>query len=416
MTRKVVILSTGDELTTGKVVDTNSATIADGLFSIGLQVVAVLKVGDDREKLLWALDQARELGDFIIGTGGLGPTADDLTTETVATFLGRKLEHDEEVAEALKKRFESRGLAWTLNNLKQAQFPQGAVIIPNPAGTAPGFRVSVGRNTTLIWLSGVPQEMSRMLQKTVIPWIVQQAGGQQQHFLSCTFKIYGLTESKLDEMLKPLDTGPAAKLSFRAHYPDLSLRLIVNGSAQQESLFTDLRRQISAILGTHVYAQSDVTLEEVVGQMLLERHYSLALAESCTGGYISRRITRIAGSSAYYYGGAITYSNDAKIRFLGVKPETLKNHGAVSRETALEMSHGIRHKTGASIGLSVTGIAGPAGGSPEKPVGTVWMSIDCDHCHEARLFQFHGDRERVIVGASQAALYWLRTQLSAPQD
>jgi nicotinamide-nucleotide amidase len=413
MTQKAVILSTGDELTTGKIVDTNSATIADRMFSIGLQVAAVLKVGDDREKLLWALDQARELGDFIIGTGGLGPTADDLTTETVATFLGRKLVQDEEVSEALKKRFKSRGLAWTLNNLKQAQFPQGAVIIPNPAGTAPGFRVSVGRNKTLIWLSGVPQEMTRMLQETVIPWIVQQAGGQQ-HFLSCTFKIYGLTESKLDEMLKSLDTGPAAKLSFRAHYPDLSLRLIVNGSAQQESLFTDLRRQISAILGTHVYAQGDVTLEEVVGQMLLEKHYSLALAESCTGGYISRRITRIAGSSAYYYGGAITYSNDAKIRFLGVKPETLKEHGAVSRETALEMSRGIRDKTGASIGFSVTGIAGPAGGSPDKPVGTVWMSIDCDHGHEARLFKFHGDRERVIVGASQAALYWLRNQLLAP--
>ncbi len=140
-----MILSTGDELTTGKVVDTNSAAIADRLFSIGLRVVAVLKVGDDREKLLWALEQARELGDLIIGTGGLGPTEDDLTTQTVAIFLGCKLEQDEEVAEALKKRFESRRLAWTLNNLRQAQFPQGAVIIPNPAGTAPGFRVSIGQ-------------------------------------------------------------------------------------------------------------------------------------------------------------------------------------------------------------------------------------------------------------------------------
>ena len=414
MTQKVVILSTGDELTTGKVVDTNSATIADALFSIGLQVVAVLKVGDDRETLLWALDQARELGDLIIGTGGLGPTADDLTTETVATFLGHKLEQDEGVAEALKKRFESRRLTWTLNNLRQAQFPQGAVIIPNPAGTAPGFRVSIGQNKTLAWLSGVPQEMTRMLQETVIPWIARQTG--QPPFLSCTFKIHGLTESKLDEMLKPLDAGPHAKLSFRAHYPDLSLRLILDGGREQESLFSDLRRQISQILGTHVYAQSEATLEEVVGQMLLERHYSLALAESCTGGYISHRLTRIAGSSAYYYGGAITYSNDAKIRFLGVKLETLEKHGAVSRETALEMSRGIRDKTGASIGFSVTGIAGPEGGSPEKPVGTVWMSIDCDHCHEARLFQFHGDRERVIVGASQAALNWLRIQLLAQKD
>lgn len=415
MTRNVVILSTGDELTTGKIVDTNSAVIADWLHSIGLRVVAVLKVGDDREKLLWALDQARELGDFIIGTGGLGPTADDLTTETVASFLGCTLEQDEGVAEALKQRFESRRLDWTLNNLKQAQFPQGAEIIPNPAGTAPGFRVSIGQNKTLIWLSGVPQEMTSMLRETVIPWIAQQADAQQQ-FLSCTFKIYGLTESKLDEMLKPLGTGPAAKLSFRAHYPDLSLRLTVDGGAGQESFFANLRSQISTILGNHVYAQSDITLEEVVGQMLLEKHYSLALAESCTGGYISRRITRIAGSSAYYYGGAITYSNDAKISFLGVKPETLKEHGAVSREIALEMSRGIRKKSGASIGFSVTGIAGPTGGSPEKPVGTVWMSTDSDHGHEARLFKFHGDRERVIVGASQAALNWLRVRLLTQKD
>jgi nicotinamide-nucleotide amidase len=142
----------------------------------------------------------------------------------------------------------------------------------------------------------------------------------------------------------------------------------------------------------------------------------LALAESCTGGYISHRVTRVAGSSAYYYAGAVTYSNDAKIRFLGVKPETLQRHGAVSRETALEMSRGIKDKTGASIGFSVTGIAGPAGGSLEKPVGTVWMSIALNRCHEARLFHFHGDRERVILGASQAALHWLRIQILAQTD
>ncbi len=415
MIQSVAILSTGDELTTGKVVDTNSAVIADRLFSIGLRVAAVLKVGDDEEKLLWALVQARALSDLVIGTGGLGPTADDLTTETVARFLGRELVQNEEVAESLKHRFESRRLTWTVNNLKQAQFPQGAVIIPNPAGTAPGFRISIGQDTTLIWLSGVPQEMTRMLEETVIPWIAQQTGSGPS-LLSCTFKIHGLTESKLDEMLKPLKVGPRAKLSFRAHYPDLSLRLMVDSGADQESLFTSLRGQIADILGTHIYAQSDATLEEVVGQMLLEKGHSLALAESCTGGYISHRVTRVAGSSAYYYGGAVTYSNDAKIRFLGVKPETLEKHGAVSRETALEMSRGIRNKTGASIGFSVTGVAGPSGGSREKPVGTVWMSIDCDHCHEARLFQFHGDRERVIAGASQTALNWLRLQLLSQSD
>jgi nicotinamide-nucleotide amidase len=414
MIQNVVILSTGDELTTGKVVDTNSATIADDLFQMGVRVVAVLKVGDDRDRLLWALHEARELGDLIIGTGGLGPTADDLTTETVAAFLQCKLEQNPGVAEELKKRFAARRLPWTDNNLKQAQFPQGAVIIPNSAGTAPGFRISVGHDKTLVWLSGVPQEMKTMLDETVIPWIAQKTNNQQA-FLACTFKIHGLTESKLDQMLKPLNAGPNVKISFRAHYPDLSLRLVMQAGAEQEPLFNAVRRQILDILQTHVYAQSDITLEEVVGQMLLDRHYSLALAESCTGGYISHRITRIAGSSLYYYGGAVTYSNDAKIRFLGVQPETLEKYGAVSRETALEMSRGIRDRTGASIGLSVTGIAGPAGGSPEKPVGTVWMSIAGDHFHEARLFHFHGGRERVVLAASQAALHWLRIQLLAPK-
>jgi nicotinamide-nucleotide amidase len=412
MIQNVVILSTGDELTTGKVVDTNSAAIADALFSAGIRVIAVLKVGDDRQTLLWALRQARELGDLIIGTGGLGPTADDLTTETVAAFLGCKLEQDEAIAQEIKNRFAERRLPWTVNNLKQAQFPQGAVIIRNPAGTAPGFRISFEPDKTLIWLSGVPQEMSAMLQESVMPWITQQKGAQEAS-LTCTFKIYGLTESKLDEMLKPLDVGAPAKLSFRAHYPDLSLRLMVDGGPEAHSLFDHLRRQIANMLGDHVYAQSDITLEEVVGRLLLERHCSLALAESCTGGYISHRITRIAGSSAYYYGGAVTYSNDAKIHFLGVRPGTLEKYGAVSRETALEMSDGIRDKTGASVGLSVTGIAGPSGGSAEKPVGTVWMSIASDHAHEARLFRFHGGRERIILGASQAALNWLRSQLSA---
>ena len=411
MIDKAVILSTGDELTTGKIVDTNSATIAYRLFSVGVEVVAVLKVGDDREKLLWAFRQARDLGDLVIGTGGLGPTADDLTTEVVAEFLGCKLKQDEEVAASLKRRFEARGIAWTSNNLKQALFPEASTIIPNPVGTAPGFRLSMGPAKSLIWLSGVPQEMTAMLSETVMPWIARQRTDAEQ-ISACTFKIHGLTESKLDDMLQPIHLNPQAKLSFRAHYPDLSLRLTVTGKHEREEIFTNLREQIRGSLGDYVYAEGDATLEEVVGRLLMEKQQTLALAESCTGGYISHRITRVAGSSAYYLGGAVTYSNEAKVRFLGVHSMTLEKQGAVSRETALEMSRGIRERAGASIGLSVTGIAGPTGGSPEKPVGTVWISIARSGGHEARLFRFHGDRERIILGASQAALNWLRITLS----
>jgi len=411
MIERAVILSTGDELTTGKVIDTNSAAIADCLFAAGIEVAAVLTVGDRKEKLHWALRQGCGLGELVIGTGGLGPTADDLTTEVVAEFLGCPLIQDEQVAQSLQRRFEERGIAWTPNNLKQARFPQGSVIVPNPVGTAPGFRVSIAPpGTSLIWLSGVPQEMTAMLRETVMPWIKQQRGDAGQ-IMAATFKIYGLTESKLDDLVKPIELGPQARLSFRAHYPDLTLRLTVKGGAGSGELLARLRDQIRAALGSHIYSEGDDTLEQIVGRLLLAKHQTLALAESCTGGYISHRITRVAGSSAYYYGGAATYSNDAKIRFLGVSPATLENYGAVSRETALEMSQGIRERTGAGVGLSVTGIAGPLGGSPAKPVGTVWISIAQENYHEARLYSFHGDRERIINGTSQAALHWLRTIL-----
>lgn len=410
MIRTAVILSTGDELTTGKVIDTNSAFIADRLFSAGIKVAAVLKVGDDREKLLWALREARALGEVILGTGGLGPTADDLTTELVAEFLGKKLATDETTAAALKRRFEARAIPWTPNNLKQARLPEGAEIIPNPLGTAPGFRVDIGAGKNLIWLSGVPQEMTAMFEQTVMPWVTAQRGGAQQIYAH-TFKIYGLTESKLDHLVQSLELGPTAKLSFRAHFPDLTLKLIVTGSPAEERKFIELRDQLRRILGSHVYVEGDLTMEEVVGQLMLAKKQTLALAESCTGGFISHRITRIAGSSAYYLGGAVTYANEAKIKFLGVKPETLEKYGAVSEQTAMEMSQGIRERTGANIGLAVTGIAGPGGGSQEKPVGTVWLSIATDRSHAARLWQFHGERERIIQAASQAALNWLRRTL-----
>ena len=410
MIEQTVILSTGDELTTGRVVDTNSTFIANRLSAMGVTVVAVLKVGDDREDLVWALGQARRLGDLIIGTGGLGPTADDLTTEVVGQFLGCNLKEDAGVAAAIKQRLASRNMPWTENNLKQALFPEGSTIIPNPVGTAPGFRLAIGQGKQLVWLSGVPGEMAAMVNETVLPWVTQQRS-EAAPTLSCTFKIYGLTESKLDDLLHSINLGTHAKLSFRAHYPDLSLRLSVSGHEKPGETFIRLHDQILNLLGGYVYAEGETPLEKVVGQLLLETRQTLALAESCTGGYLSHRITSISGSSTYFYGGAVTYANEAKMNFLGVQPQTLEKHGAVSRETALEMSRGIREKTGASIGLSVTGIAGPGGGSAEKPVGTVWMSISQANFHDARNFQFSGDRERVIQGTSQAALNWLRTLL-----
>lgn len=411
MIEKAVILSTGDELTTGRVVDTNSAYIADKLYGLGLEVVAVLKVGDRRERLLWALGHGMELGDLVIGTGGLGPTTDDLTTEIVAEFFGRGLKMDEAVAEGLRKRFASRGVEMTQNNLKQAVFPEGARIVPNPMGTAPGFHVAAENHKHLLWLSGVPREMEAMLAESVLPWIAGERKGAGE-LSSCAFKIFGLTESKLGDLLKPIPLSDQVQLSYRAHFPDLTLRLTVRSGGEGGKEFSALKAEIRKLIGPHIYAEGDESLEEVVGRLLLKRRWTLALAESCTGGYVGHRITRVAGSSAYFKASVVTYSDDSKRGFLEVQGETLSQHGAVSRETALEMAQGVRRRTGADIGLSITGIAGPAGGTPEDPVGTVWIALAGPTGSDARLLRFQGDRERVILGASQAALHWLKTTLT----
>jgi nicotinamide-nucleotide amidase len=351
------------------------------------------------------------MADLVIGTGGLGPTTDDLTTEVVAGFFGRELRLDETVAESLRQRFAARGLEMTPNNLKQALFPQGAEILPNPVGSALGFRVANEEKKYLIWLSGVPREMEAMLKENVLPWVAAQRK-QGEHIRTGTFKVYGLTESKLGDLLKPVPISDQVKLSYRAHFPDLTLRLMVKGGPERE--FAELMDQIRELIGPHVYAEADESLEEIVGRMLLERHRTLALAESCTGGYLGHRITRVAGSSAYFKASAVVYSNESKMRFLGVKESTLREHGAVSRETALEMAEGARRQAQADIGMGVTGIAGPTGGTPEKPVGTIWVALASERQSDARLFRLHGDRERIILGASQAALHWLRAALLQP--
>ena len=249
-----------------------------------------------------------------------------------------------------------------------------------------------------------------MMKESVFPWAAQERK-EGDEISTCTFKVCGLTESKLDAILKPILLTQDAKLSFRAHYPDLSLRLTVKGGKERETLFSELKTRIKDLVSPYVYGEGEETLEEIVGRQLIGKGWTLAVAESCTGGIISHRITRVAGSSAYFKSGAVTYSNESKVRFLGVEGSTLERHGAVSRETALEMAEGIRREAGADIGLSSTGIAGPTGGTPEKPVGTVWVGVAWHERREACRFQLRGDRERIILGASQAALNYLRTTL-----
>ncbi|TMB05114.1 MAG: competence/damage-inducible protein A [Deltaproteobacteria bacterium] len=403
---RAAILSTGDELTTGRIVDTNASWIADQLFALGLDVVAVLTVGDYPERLAWAWRQALELAEVVISTGGIGPTADDLTNEVVARVLGVPLAEDRESAERIRQLFAALGREMPENNLKQALLPQGAVVIPNPLGTAPGYRIQ-HRERHLVVLPGVPREMKTMMDETVLPWLRTLRGGDV--YLARVFQTFGLTESALDEMVAGLVEPAEARVSFRASFPEISLRIVVHGepasaAARLEALAARIRERI----GPYVYGEGPVTLEEVVARLLRERELTLALAESVTGGLVGHRVTNVPGSSAYLRGAVVAYANRAKRELLGVHQETLDAHGAVSEQTAAEMAAGVRRVFGTDLGLATTGIAGPEAATADKPAGTLWLALAAADGTVVRRYQLWGTRDWMKLLASQIALDWLR--------
>ncbi len=408
------ILSTGDELTTGRTLDTNAQFIADQLVATGLDVVAILVVGDYPERIAWAWREAMRSADLVISTGGLGPTADDLTTEVVARVTGRQLVLHQDVADRIRQMFEAMGRVMPENNLKQAQFPDGAVVIPNGLGTAPGFRLetTTAHGTRhLIVLPGVPREMKPMLEEQVLPWL-QHTRGSDEVYLSRVFQTFGISESALDELVAGAVAPEEGRLAFRAAFPQISVRLTVHGVPQVapqrlEQLSARLRERI----GSYAYGEGDTTMEAVLGAMLAQRGMKLGVAESCTGGLIGHRLTNVPGSSKYFKGGIIAYSDKVKQQRLGVHPATLKAYGAVSEQTAAEMATGVRGALKCDIALAVTGIAGPDGGSPEKPVGTVCFGLAAPEAVFTRRYQLWGNREWVKLLASQVALDWVRRYL-----
>jgi nicotinamide-nucleotide amidase len=368
-------------------------------------------VGDYSDRLAWAWREAIRLADVVISSGGLGPTADDLTTDTVAQVTGRRLCLDQEVADRIRRMFEAMGRVMPENNLKQAQFPEGAVIIPNALGTAPGFRLDLttehGRRH-LIVLPGVPREMKPMIEDQVLPWL-QQARGANEVYLSHVFQTFGVSESALDELVAGCIAPEEGRIAFRAAFPQISVRLTVHGPAavapqRLQELSARLRERIRGC----AYGEGDTTMEAVVGDMLRERGMTIALAESCTGGLVGHRITNIPGSSNYFKGALVAYSNEVKQQALGVRAETLAQHGAVSEETAVEMATGVRRALAADLGLAITGIAGPEGGTPDKPVGTVCFALATPAAAYRRRYQLWGTRDWVKLLSSQIALDWVR--------
>jgi nicotinamide-nucleotide amidase len=406
MIERAAILSTGDELTTGRIVDTNSSWIADKLFEMGVDLAAVLTVGDRPERLAWAWRQALEVADVVISTGGIGPTADDLTTEVLAEVLGTGLVEDAASAERIRGFFAALGREMPLNNLKQALMPAGAVVVPNPLGTAPGYRVERGGKHVVV-LPGVPREMKPMVEDTVLPWLRGLRGGDV--YLARTFQTFGLSESRLDELVAGAVGPDEGRVSFRASFPEVSVRVVVHGgaavaAARLEALAARIRERI----GGYVYGEGAVTMEEIVGRLLGERGLTVATAESCTAGLVAHRLTNVPGSSAWVRGGVVAYANAAKEALLGVRAQTLATHGAVSEATAGEMAEGARRALGAALAVSTTGVAGPHGGTPEKPVGTVCIGLASEAGTVSRRYQLWGTRDWVKLLASQVALDWLR--------
>jgi nicotinamide-nucleotide amidase len=306
----------------------------------------------------------------------------------------------------IEELFRTRGIEMPANNRKQALIPEGATVIPNPTGTAPGIICPVERGGVtrfVACLPGVPREMRRMARETLIPWAVARNPGRR--FVSRVFSTFGLAESKLDELLVGVVDPAEARLAFRAAFPRVQARITVSGAPGEdlEGRLDALEARVRERLGTHVYAIGDEGMEETVGRLLKERGMTLAVAESCTGGLIGHRITDVPGSSAYFLLGVATYSNDAKERILGVRAETLREHGAVSTQTAEEMADGVRRLALASIGVSTTGIAGPGGGSAEKPVGTVCIAVAWEGGVWSRRYDV-GDRGREWVKGMTAQI------------
>jgi nicotinamide-nucleotide amidase len=403
---KAAFLAIGDEIVGGLTVDTNSGFIAGELRAVGVEPIAGFSVRDEEDEIIRAFRQALREAELVVSTGGLGPTSDDLTMACVARLAGRPMVLHQPSLDWIMERFRMRGMEMPPNNVKQAMFPRGAEIIPNPNGTAPGCICPVevdGQTRHVACFPGVPRETRHMVAATLVPWVAARQTGRR--FLSRTFSTVGVAESKLDEMLAGAIRPDEARVAFRASFPRMYVRLTVDGATGDdlEGRMDGLESRVRERLGASIYAVGDEGLEETVGTLLREQGLTLALAESCTGGRVGDRITDVPGSSAYFLLGTATYSNEAKVGILGVSEQTLAEHGAVSTQTAEEMAAGARRISGADIGLSTTGIAGPGGGTRDKPVGTVCIGIAWEGGTWSRRYDL-GTREREWIKATTAQL------------
>ncbi len=410
-----VVVAVGSELLTPHKTDTNSLFITDRLNGAGIGVRQKLVVGDDPPGLAGALRYALRAADLVIVTGGLGPTADDVTRDVVAELLGAPLEESPAIVEAIRARFTARGLEMPEINRRQAAVPRGAEILANPRGTAPGLWLTAGE-ARLALLPGPPRELRPMFDRLVDDRLAPVADGRrvQRRIVRTT----GRTESHVDELVRPVyeplaGRQPSVETTILASLGQIDLHLSTVGADPEagERVLDAAVKELAGVLGNCVVSTDGRSLPEVVGELLRRRSARVAIAESCTGGLIASRLTDVPGSSAYVQGGWVLYSNEAKVA-LGVAPGLIETHGAVSEPVAEAMAVAAREAAGVEFGLAVTGIAGPGGATPSKPVGTVCLALAAaPEPPRVRRVQLPGDRERVKFQASQAALDLLRRAL-----
>ena len=414
---QVELITIGDELLLGFTIDTNAAHISRTLAEAGIAVVRRTTVGDEADKIAAAVNEALERTGAVITTGGLGPTSDDLTKPSIARIFGRKMELDEEIAAALERRWKSRFPAgkFPATNRVQAEIPEGAEILTNRHGSAPGIWLEDEKGRWVAMIPGVPREMRGMLADTLLPRIKALGADSDSAVVSRTLRTTGIAESAIAELLGPRFLGePGTELGSLplAYLPGIAgvdLRVTAKGLPRDraEELVGEAILKLRDRVGAYVYGEGESDLAAVILDQCRAANLKLAVAESCTGGLLGERITNIPGSSDVFLGGVIAYHNDVKRDLLGVPVEELARFGAVSEEVVLRMATGVRTKLAAEIGIAITGIAGPGGGTPEKPVGLVWIAVAAREA-KARRFQMIGDRAEIRERAAQAALEMVR--------
>ena len=421
------VLSIGTELTRGELVNSNAAWLSAGLTDLGFEVVEHDVVDDDQDRIIAALERLAKFADVIVCTGGLGPTTDDLTTVAVAAALGVGLVRDEASLDHIRRRFERLGRPMSDSNAKQADFPEGSTVLANPIGTAAGFEAKV-HNARAYFMPGVPHEMKRMFDEQVVPRIRDIAPNDSHQI---RFRTFGSPESVVGEKLAGVEEAfPGVTIGYRAHFPEIEVKVLarmpgpasrrlgdvlpVDPQAVVRELAERAAAEVAARLGDIVYGDGDDTFAGVVGRALRTRGWTLAIAESCTGGLVGHMITKEPGASDYLLLDAVTYANSAKQSVLGVDEDVLRGHGAVSPECAARMAEGARRVSGSDVALAITGIAGPGGASDNKPVGLVFFAIATKDGTEVKERRFNGERLWIQTLASYVGLQMVKDATTRP--